>query len=95
MKAQKIKIKPKKKKIKKITFFDPPEIVLQKSKFSLDKNNLTCRTNTKSCSLNLKIDNPTSGIQYTWEYENGEKIISANPKSIQFPTGNHIIRLVA
>ena len=42
-------------KAKKITFFDPPNIELQNSKFVEANNRYTCYTNSKSCSLNLNL----------------------------------------
>jgi hypothetical protein len=56
IKSKKIKIVKKKiPKTKKITFFDPPSIVLQKSKFELKENNYICYTTSKHCSLNFTL----------------------------------------
>jgi hypothetical protein len=52
---QSSKIKVKKKKLKKMNFFDPPMIMLQKSKFTETDYHYLCRTTTRDCSLNLTL----------------------------------------
>lgn len=86
----------KKKKLKKMTFFDPPKITLQKSKFKQEDNNTyVCYTLTKSCSLNLSLTGSQKGIVYTWKYDDGEIVVSKNPKSRSFAPGFHKIQIIA
>lgn len=91
----KIKNKRKPKKPKKIVFFDPPNIVLQNSKFVENDNKYLCFTKTKNCSLNLELSAPQKWIIYSWIYDDGEVVSSNNPKSKSFIPGIHTIRLVA
>lgn len=96
IKSQKTKIVKKKiSKIKKITFFDPPNIVLQNSKFELKENNYICYTASKHCNLNLTLTGSQKWIMYTWIYDNGDIVISKNPQSKALVLGNHTIRLIA
>ncbi len=85
----------KKKNPKKITFFEPPNLVLQNSKFTETRDGYICRTNTKTCSLNLSLSGSQKGIIYSWIYDNGEGIISKNPKSKSFVPWTHTIRVIA
>ena len=67
-----------------MVFFDPPKILLQKSKFTEKDNTYICYTHSKSCSLNLNLSNSQKGIVYRWKYDDGEIIVSKNPKSRSF-----------
>ncbi len=92
--AEKWKTK-KKPKTKKMVFFDPPKIVLQKSKFTEKDNTYICYTHSKSCSLNLNLSNSQKGIVYRWKYDDGEIIVSKNPKSRSFEPWFHTIQIIA
>jgi hypothetical protein len=81
--------KKKKKKLKKMNFFDPPLVELQKSKFISSDGIYICKTTSKTCSLNLKLNNTQKWINYTWKYDDGDSTISKNPKSKKFPIGTH------
>ncbi len=85
----------KQKKPKKIVFFDPPNILLQNSKFIETDNQYTCFTTTKNCSLNLEITGTQKWIIYTWIYDDGEVITSSNPRSKSFAPGIHTVQLIA
>jgi hypothetical protein len=85
----------KRKKMKKMDFFDPPMITLQKSKFTETDDHYLCRTTTKTCSLNLTLSGTTKGIIYTWTYDDGEVISSKNPRSKKLSLGAHEIRISA
>lgn len=71
----------KQEKISEMLFFDPPEIVLQDSKFVPDGDGYICRTKTKNCSINLSLSGTQSGIVYSWDYGDGERVTSKNPRS--------------
>ena len=90
-KAEKIKNK----KSNKTTFFEPPEITLQKSRFTKSENGFICHTTTKSCSLNLTLSWAQKWIVYAWRYDNGELQISKNPRSQAFLLGKHTIQIIA
>lgn len=90
-KSEKVKIK----KNSKVIFFDPPEVILQKSRFTKSENGFICYTASKSCSLNLSFSWTQKWIIYTWEYDDGEKITSKNPKSHIFSLGKHTIKISA
>jgi hypothetical protein len=87
--------KVKKKKVKEMDFFDPPTITLQNSKFVETDDTYLCRTKTKTCSLNLTLSGVEKGIIYTWTYDDGEVIISRNPRSKSLSIGSHEIRVAA
>jgi hypothetical protein len=84
-----------KKKIKKMTFFDPPRVELQNSKFKLENNEYVCYTKSKNCSLNLILSGSQKWMVYTWIYDNAEIIESKNPKSKSLTPGVHMVRLIA
>ncbi len=83
------------KKVKKVTFFDPPIIELQNKKFIENDNTYICYTKTNNCSLNLSLWETQKWITYRWIYEDGEIVESKNPKSKSFVPGIHTIRLIA
>ena len=83
--------KTKKKKPKKMDFFDPPTISLQKSKFTITDDGYLCRTKTKTCSLNLTLSGAEKWILYTWIYDDGVTLTSKNPKSKSLSIGSHTI----
>lgn len=85
----------KKLKPKKMIFFDPPQITLQKSKFSEIDNMYVCYTRTKSCSLNLSLTGSQKGIVYTWKYDDGDIVVSKNPKARSFTPWFHKIQIIA
>ncbi|MBC7503738.1 lamin tail domain-containing protein [Candidatus Gracilibacteria bacterium] len=85
----------KKKKSQKITFFDPPNIFLQNSKFIETDGRYICRTTAKSCSFNLALSGTLRGLTYTWTYDDGQVIISKNPKSKSLTIGAHTIVVTA
>jgi hypothetical protein len=68
-------------KISEISFFDPPEIVLQDSKFVPDGDGYICRTKNKTCSINLTLSGTQPDIMYRWDYGDGDIIDSKNPRS--------------
>jgi hypothetical protein len=76
---------------KKMDFFDPPTIALQKSKFTRIDDRYICRTTTRTCSLNLSLSGAEKGVVYTWEYDDGDIITSKNPRSKSFAPGVHEI----
>lgn len=84
-----------KKKPKKMDFFDPPTITLQKSKFIETDDGYLCRTKTKTCSLNLTLSGTEKWISYTWIYDDWEVMISKNPKSKALTIGTHTIEVTA
>lgn len=84
-----------KKKLKKMVFFNPPIIELQKSKFRLNGSTYICHTTSKTCSLNLSLTNVQKGIIYQWQYSDGESIVSKNPRARSFPPGTQKIRVSA
>ncbi len=84
-----------KKKPKKMTFFDPPKIILQNSKFVEKNNRYLCLTKTKTCSLNLSLSPSQPGIIYTWIYDNGVPVTTKNPKSKILSPGMHTIEIIA
>lgn len=88
---------PKKKKIKKIKmqFFEEPNILLQKSKFIHSDDGFICKTTSKKCSLNLKIQSPQKWIIYRWIYDDGSVIDSNNPKSKSLEIGRHSVKVIA
>lgn len=90
--------KQKRKKVKKMKpmkLFDPPTVILQKSKFEKTDRGYICYTTTKSCSLNLALSGTTKGIIYTWDYGNGVNITGVNPKARSYTPWVYTIRLVA
>ncbi len=76
-------------------FFDPPTIDLQKSKFTKIGDRYLCTTKTKSCSINLTLSGAQKNIIYTWKYDDGEIIISKNPRSKSIPIGSSKIVVTA
>ncbi|NRH21280.1 lamin tail domain-containing protein [Candidatus Gracilibacteria bacterium] len=90
-KIEKIKIK----KSNKTIFFEPPEIILQKSHFTKSENGFICHTTKKSCSLNLTLSGAQKGIVYAWRYDNGELQVSKNPRSQALSLGKHTIQIIA
>jgi hypothetical protein len=87
--------KKKKKNPKKIDFFDPPIITLQNSKFTEMDDRYLCRTRTKTCSLNLTLSGAEKGIEYTWQYDDGDIVTSENPRSKIFAPGVYEIKVSA
>lgn len=85
----------KKKKIPRTLLFDPPTIVLQKSKFESIEWGYLCRTTAKTCSLNLSLSGTTKWIMYTWDFDDGTKTTSKNPKAKSFAPWTHTITLTA
>lgn len=92
-----IQLQKKTKKVKthKIVFFEPPEIILQKSQFSKIGNKYICYTNTRKCSLNITLSWTQKWIVYSWKYDNGEPLISKNPKSHAFSPWKYTIQIMA
>lgn len=90
-KIEKIKIK----KSNKTIFFEPPEIILQKSHFTKSENGFICHTTKKSCSLNLTLSWAQKWIVYAWRYDNGELQVSKNPRSQALSLGKHTIQIIA
>jgi hypothetical protein len=80
---------------KKMDFFDPPTVILQKSKFIEVDDLYLCRTTTKTCSLNLTLSGAEKGILYTWTYDDWDMITSKNPRSKSFAPGMHEITVSA
>lgn len=84
------------KKAKKVEFFDPPEILLQSTDSASKRyDGYTCYTTTKTCSFNFALSSTVQDIIYTWEYDNGTKLTSKNPKSLSLSPGKHEIILTA
>jgi hypothetical protein len=88
--------KKKKKKSKKIEFFNPPTLILQNpDKITYRNDVFSCRTTSKTCSINLSLSGVTKGIVYTWQYSNGDQVVSKNPRSRSLTPGVHNIHLIA
>jgi hypothetical protein len=82
-------------KIPEVSFFDPPEILLQDSKFVPDGDGYICRTKNKTCSINLVLSGTQNDIVYSWDYGDGDILISKNPRSHSYDAWDHVIRLTA
>jgi hypothetical protein len=82
-------------KISEMSFFDPPEVILQNSKFVPDGDGYVCLTKSKSCSINLTLSGAQPDIVYSWDYGDGDILTSKNPRSHSYDTGEHRIHLTA
>ncbi len=77
-----------KKKMRAITFFDPPNLVLQREKpeISVEGNIYICRTKHKYCSINFNLDSTLKDYIYEWYFAgSSDPYISKNPRSFRFP----------
>lgn len=78
----------KKKKLKPILFFDPPDIFLQNknlANISIAGKTYICRTRTKTCSMNFFLTGAQKGYTYEWEFPGQSgAYISKNPRSFAF-----------
>jgi hypothetical protein len=90
------KKKIKKKKIKKFSFFNPPEIILQnKDSKNRKYQDLLCTTTTKTCGFNFVLSGTDKNITYTWKYDDGTEMMTKNPRSKALPQWNHMVILTA
>ncbi len=99
-KKEKIEKTPKKEKKKKVsksmTFFNPPELILQNSDSQNKRyDGLTCITTETTCVFNFTLSNTIKKMIYTWQYDNEKPIISNNPRSLSLSPWIHTLHLSA
>lgn len=84
-----------------VMFYNPPTIVLQKSKADIQifSTQYVCRTTGKQCSINLTLSGALKWYTYEWMAPRARNknlptvYISKNPKSLSFPLGRSRITL--
>jgi hypothetical protein len=79
----------------KVYFFDPPAIKIQDKNTRYSSWLLLCTTRKRFCSLNLELENTIKWVTYTWDYPDGKRYITKNPRSTLFPVGTSSITLSA
>ncbi len=94
--VEKKKKKAKKIKMKKFSFFEPPEIILQNNDSKTKTyQDLICMSTAKTCSFNFTLSGTVKNILYTWKYDDGTEMITKNPRSKVLKKGNHTVVLTA
>lgn len=86
----------KKNKKIKLTFFSPPEIVLQgKGGELLQENTIGCIAKRSGCSVNLTLTGVTKDYIYRWQLPDGSEFLGKNPKSWKLDPGAYTISIAA
>jgi hypothetical protein len=90
------KQKKKKVRLKKFSFFDPPEILIQNKDLKTKKySGFVCTSTTKTCSFNFTLSWTTKNIIYSWVFDDGTVIESKNPRSKVFSKWVHTVMVSA
>ncbi len=80
----------------KLSFFSPPEIVLQgKSGELLQENRIGCVAKRSGCSVNLVLTGVVKEYTYRWKLPDGSEFIGKNPKSWKLDPGTYTISIAA
>jgi hypothetical protein len=85
---------PKKKKKQAMSFFAPPELVVEKASdgFTKKDNGYVCVTTGASCSFNFALTWTTSWVYYRFSYAHEPSpLYTANPRSKSFQAGKYVL----